>query len=631
MSFGIKINALLTAMLLMGITFIFAMNAASAHTPNDTYWSNQWGPGNIYAPQAWDIQKGSTDVTIAILDTGVDYNHEDLAGRVIQGWNFVNNNSEVMDDYNGSHGTRVAGIAGAIMDNSKGITGIAQSKLLAVKTCNFMGICTWPSITDSIYYAADNGAKVISMSIKKDTNDSAAERAVNYAYNTKGALLVACAGEAYFGNGTEFIAYPGNFSNVIAVGATDSNDQRASFSNYGAKLELVAPGDNIYSTTRNNEYGYDSGCSMSVPHVSGVAALVWSKYPTLSNNEVRQILTNTADDLGSPGRDIYYGYGKVNAYSAVSYLPGWGHRKPKSITGTTAGAQANYQMKLTVYKGSGTDSPGVVYLGGNVRDDFGDLRFTKSDGVTLLDYWIESYTSGVSAVVWVEVDSIPASPNTADIYIYYSNPSATSASSGAATFAFFDDFNAGTSPDTNKWTVTNTGGTGSATVTNGYLDLYHAPGGNNERVNGKTNFSANVAFESRAKHVIWYWNWPLIVSTGYLQTNDYLSLGDISVYTYTKNGAKSGGTGTWNNDMTTTSGPSGTWIKYKIERLSNSAKYYKNDVLGSTLSSNIPSVSLPMGLIVDTGIPYNDPNGAEMYVDWVLVRKFVSPEPTWGS
>jgi hypothetical protein len=149
----------------------------------------------------------------------------------------------------------------------------------------------------------------------------------------------------------------------------------------------------------------------------------------------------------------YLGFAKT-----VPALSGWSSRKQKNITGTTAGAQANYQMRLTVYKGSGTDSPGVVYLGGNVRDDFGDIRFTKSDGVTLLDYWIESYTSGVSAVVWVEVDSIPASPNTASIYLYYGNPSATSASNGAATFALFDDFSYTDSPANHGWS-TPSGGT----------------------------------------------------------------------------------------------------------------------------------------------------------------------------
>ncbi len=155
------------------------------------------------------------------------------------------------------------------------------------------------------------------------------------------------------------------------------------------------------------------------------------------------------------GLDEYVGIAKT----ALPSLSGWNYAKVKTITGTTAGAQTNYQMKLTVYKASGTDTPGVVYLGGNVKDDFSDLRFTKSDGVTLLDYWIESYTSGVSAVVWVEVDYIPASPGTVDIYIYYGNPSAAGASSGASTFDFFDDFvgSDGASINTNRWDVLHNG------------------------------------------------------------------------------------------------------------------------------------------------------------------------------
>ena len=126
-------------------------------------------------------------------------------------------------------------------------------------------------------------------------------------------------------------------------------------------------------------------------------------------------------------------------YSTSLLANNWRNCRDLYVKGTTAGAQTNYQMKLTIYNSSGNDTPGVVYLGGNVRSDFGDIRFTKSDGVTLLDYWIESYTPGVSAVVWVEVDSIPASPGTANINIYYGNPSATSVSSGANTFGFFDD------------------------------------------------------------------------------------------------------------------------------------------------------------------------------------------------
>ncbi len=142
----------------------------------------------------------------------------------------------------------------------------------------------------------------------------------------------------------------------------------------------------------------------------------------------------------------------ANVTVDVTGLPGWGFSKKLSFMGTTAGAQTNYPLKLTVRKGSGNDAPGMVYLGSNVRDDFGDIRFTRSDGVTLLDYWVESYELGKSAEVWVEVDSIPASPGSADVYLYYGNPGAASKSDGDGTFTVFDDF-VGSSLNLSKWNV----------------------------------------------------------------------------------------------------------------------------------------------------------------------------------
>ncbi len=142
----------------------------------------------------------------------------------------------------------------------------------------------------------------------------------------------------------------------------------------------------------------------------------------------------------------------ANVTIDVTGLPGWGFSKKLSVMGTTAGTQTNYPLKLTVRKSSGTDVPGTVYLGSNVRDDFGDIRFTGSDGVTLLDYWIESYESGNSAEVWVEVDSIPANPGSADVYLYYGNSLAESRSDGEGTFTVFDDF-LGNSLNLTKWNI----------------------------------------------------------------------------------------------------------------------------------------------------------------------------------
>ncbi len=176
--------------------------------------------------------------------------------------------------------------------------------------------------------------------------------------------------------------------------------------------------------------------------------------PSDSFDNSYEIVEFTASETGTYDAQVqartYSGSEIIGFAKTVVALPGWDYRKNLTIIGTTAGAQTNYQMKLTVYKASGTDTPGVVYLGGNVKDDFSDLRFTRSDGVTLLDYWIESYTSGVSAVVWVEVDSIPASPGTADIYLYYGNPSATSVSNGKNTFLAYGGLNDFTEYDPNN-------------------------------------------------------------------------------------------------------------------------------------------------------------------------------------
>ncbi len=329
---------------------------SGGHTPNDTNWNLQWGPQKIYTPEAWDYQKGSTSVAVAVLDTGVDYNHEDLAGRVYQGYDFVNNDSDPMDDNN--HGTHVAGIAGAIMDNGKGIAGVAQSNIFAVKVLDNNDTGTWGNLARGIRYAANNSAKIISMSIWTYSNDSDGEAACNYAYYTKGSLLVGISGN----DGIQQVAYPAAYDTVIAVGATDSTDQRWISSNYGSKLELVAPGVNIESTLRNNGYGYGmGGTSMAAPHVSGVAALIWSQNPSFDNTKVREVLRNTVVDLGTAGRDIYYGYGKVNAYGAVT--------KGKLLTnqsGTITSSGGNSQYSINIPAPSTVS----VVMAGNENSDF---------------------------------------------------------------------------------------------------------------------------------------------------------------------------------------------------------------------------------------------------------------------
>ena len=281
--------------------------------PDDPMWGQQWGPQRIHCLEAWDSGIGSTSVKIAIVDTGIDYNHPDISANYITGGHdWVNNDNDPMDDNN--HGTHCAGIAAAVMNNGVGIAGVAQVNVMAEKVLNSFGQGTSDSCSNGITHAADNGAKVISMSWGSSYPDSLIEDACNYAYNTKGALLVAASGN----DGQPQASYPAAYDSVIAVGAINQNDQRCSFSNYGSKLELMAPGYQILSTIRNSQYDSYDGTSMACPHVSGVAALVLSKNPGQTNVQIRQILRNSAEDLGPSGWDQEYGYGLVDARAGTT-------------------------------------------------------------------------------------------------------------------------------------------------------------------------------------------------------------------------------------------------------------------------------------------------------------------------
>ena len=288
-------------------------------TPNDPRYSSQWGPSDIKLPGAWDLTTGSASVVVAVVDTGVDYGHEDLSANIwtdsngYHGYDFVSNDQDPSPDSTGSylsHGTHVAGIIGGVMNNGIGIAGTAQIKIMAVKACSGDGSCTPSAVANGISWAVANGADIISMSLRWTTPVSDIESAVNDAWS-QGKIVVAASG-----NDNGPVGYPAKYTNVIAVGAIDSSNNRASFSNYGPELDLVAPGVSIESTIVGGYASWD-GTSMATPFVSGVAALVLSKNPSLTNAEVVSILENSADDLGSAGKDDQYGYGRVDAQEAV--------------------------------------------------------------------------------------------------------------------------------------------------------------------------------------------------------------------------------------------------------------------------------------------------------------------------
>ena len=286
-------------------------------TPNDTYYGNQWALNNTDWEQAWTDFSAApfTETIIAILDTGVSKNHTDLNDKLIPGWNFIDNNDNTDDVY--GHGTHVAGIAGAETNNSTGIAGIAfpnNTQIMPVKVLNDYGSSVSTSVADGIYYAANNGAQVINLSLGGKYPSQAMEDAVNYAWE-QGVLIAAAAGN----DGSRTFSYPASYPNVMSVAATDSADKRARFSNFNNEIDISAPGVNVLSTYLNNWYGYGSGTSMSCPHIAGLAGLLFAQNNSRSNADIRAIIEQTADDLGAAGWDRYYGWGRINVYKALTY------------------------------------------------------------------------------------------------------------------------------------------------------------------------------------------------------------------------------------------------------------------------------------------------------------------------
>lgn len=286
-------------------------------TPNDTYYSSQWALSKINAAIAWDLSTGSSSIIIANIDTGVDGTHPDLSGKVMAGYNYVagaaipaNTDS---DDH--GHGTSTAGVSAAISNNSAGIAGVDwNAKIMPVKALDSSGTGYSSDIAYAIRYAADNGAKIINLSLGSHYASSIIESAINYAYNL-GCVIVAASG-----NDGIAVSYPAAFNHVVAVGATDSSDNWVSWSDYGPELDLVAPGVSVYATADGGSYRSVSGTSISAPMVSGLASLIFAYNSNLSADEVISTMENNADKvsgMGSSNHTNYYGYGRINAGNSL--------------------------------------------------------------------------------------------------------------------------------------------------------------------------------------------------------------------------------------------------------------------------------------------------------------------------
>ncbi|MGH9722028.1 MAG: S8 family serine peptidase [Bryobacteraceae bacterium] len=285
--------------------------ARGSSVPNDPGFSSEWHLSKVQGPQAWDITTGASSVKIAIVDSGVDANHADLAGRVAAGWSFLSGNSNTADVL--GHGTAVAGVAAASSNNATGVAGITwQNPIMPLVVLNSSDYASYSNIANAIIYAADHGARIINVSIGGSSSSSTLQSAVDYAW-ARGAVVFASA----MNNSTSTPYYPAACDKVIAVSATTSTDGLASFSNFGTWIDLSAPGASIFTTMNGGGYGYWNGTSFASPLTAGIAALALSKNPALGAAALVSLLQQNSDDLGSAGFDSSFGWGRVNAYRAV--------------------------------------------------------------------------------------------------------------------------------------------------------------------------------------------------------------------------------------------------------------------------------------------------------------------------
>ena len=330
--------------------------------PNDPLYSFQWHFSLINMESAWDKSTGS-GITVAVLDSGVNPGGKDgFGGRLVPGYNTINSWKKDFTVDNNGHGTHVAGTIAQETNNGIGVAGVAyNASIMPVKVLNRKGNGSLKSITDGIRWAADNGADIINMSLSGPNYSQTLEDAINYAYNL-GVLPVAATG-----NEGGHVGYPAACQNCMAVGAVRNDKQVTLYSNWGPEVDVVAPGgdtgvdqaggaseetgvpypfvtpeidtDDInlngdgypdgilqesfdfffFGITLGWNYFYYQGTSMACPHVAGIAALILSLHPTYTPFDIKSAMTSTAEDLGSPGKDDYYGWGLVDSNAALLY------------------------------------------------------------------------------------------------------------------------------------------------------------------------------------------------------------------------------------------------------------------------------------------------------------------------
>ena len=323
----------------------------SSVIPNDPSFPSQWHLTTINAPNAWSMTTGSSSVVIAMVDSGVNPTHPDLAARLVSGYSFLTSSTNTADVQ--GHGTATAGTAAAASNHGVGVAGVSwQNPIMPLVVLDSTDYATYSNIASAITYAADHGARVINISIGGSTPSSTLQSAVNYAWN-KGSVVFASAmnsaGSAPY--------YPAACDNVVAVSATEPNDTLAAFSNYGSWIDLSAPGDSILTTDNSGGYSTWAGTSFSSPIAAATAALALTINPSLSAQALVNLLEQNSDDLGTPGWDQYFGFGRINAYRVTTAAN-------QSISTDTIAPSVTI-----LSPGSGATVSGVVAITGTATDN----------------------------------------------------------------------------------------------------------------------------------------------------------------------------------------------------------------------------------------------------------------------
>jgi hypothetical protein len=423
---------------LPGVAYVQPDYQVSAtYVPDDTQFGSQNDLGVIQATAAWDVATGTGTTIVAVIDTGVDYNHPDLAANIwtnpgevpgngvddnqdgyvddVHGFDFVNYDGDPMDDH--SHGTHVAGTIGAVGNNGLGIAGVTWNvQIMALKFLNSSGSGSTSNAISALNYAVSHGAKISNNSWGGGGYNQALYDAINSA-RARGHIYVAAAGNnASSNDSTPFYPASYDLSNVISVAATDNNDNLASFSNYGLSVSLAAPGVGILSTMPGGGYGYKNGTSMAAPHVAGALALIWDAHPTWTYQQVINQVLSTADVLPSLQGKVGSG-GRLNLAAALtseSTMP----TAPAAPTSLAAGNVTTSALTLTwidnadnetgyvVQRQSGGTWTTVATLGADATT----YQNTGLSAGTTYSYRVQAFNAGGDSAYSNVVTTTTASP-----------------------------------------------------------------------------------------------------------------------------------------------------------------------------------------------------------------------------